>query len=242
MWWGGQCPPARFLVPLVPVLGVCAALRADSASPIQGLARWRFVLAALGLAIAVFAVARPGDLLLLNRGDRPTRLWTALSGDAEVGRYLPSLVTASPEEDRVAMVWVAVLAALFALDAAARRAPRADRLFTGTGLPLVLLLAAGAGVDYWARRGGQSTPAPEVKILTSFDPAMSGAIGNVGLDGVEPARLVTHLWERRRIIVTPIVHEEFRGIRVTPNVYTTLGEVDAFAEEMERVIARGLTA
>jgi hypothetical protein len=27
---------------------------------------------------------------------------------------------------------------------------------------------------------------------------------------------------------------------VTPNVYTTLGEVDVFAEEMERVIAKGL--
>jgi hypothetical protein len=29
---------------------------------------------------------------------------------------------------------------------------------------------------------------------------------------------------------------------VTPNVYTTLGEVDAFAEEMELVIAKGLPA
>jgi len=93
--------------------------------------------------------------------------------------------------------------------------------------------------DRWMRRlAGQKG----VRILTSFDPAMSGAIGNVGLEGVEPAKLVAHLWDRRRIIVTPIVHEEFSGIRVTPNVYTTLGEVDAFAEEMEKVIARGLTA
>jgi selenocysteine lyase/cysteine desulfurase len=57
---------------------------------------------------------------------------------------------------------------------------------------------------------------------------------------VDPNKLVTHLWDKRRIIVTPIVHEEFRGLRVTPNVYTTLQEVDAFAEEMERVIASGL--
>lgn len=91
--------------------------------------------------------------------------------------------------------------------------------------------------DRWMRRlDGQEG----VRILTSFDPAMSGAIGNVALEGVEPARLAAHLWDRRRIIVTPIVHEEFRGIRVTPNVYTTLGEVDAFSEEMERVIRNGL--
>jgi selenocysteine lyase/cysteine desulfurase len=93
--------------------------------------------------------------------------------------------------------------------------------------------------DRWMRRlQGQKG----VRILTSFDPAMSGAIGNVSLDGIEPARLAAHLWDRRRIIVTPIVHEEFSGIRVTPNVYTTLGEVDVFVEEMERVTARGLAA
>ena len=153
MWWGGQCPPARFLVPLVPLLAACAGLRVDPASAPRGIARWRWVLAGLGLAIALFTAARPGELLLLNRGDRPTRLWAALSADVDVGRYLPSLVTARPDEDRVAMVWVATLAVLLALDAAARRSPRVDRWFSGTALPVVLLLAAGAAIDGWARGG-----------------------------------------------------------------------------------------
>ena len=153
MWWGGQCPPGRFLVPLVPLLAAFSALRAGPAAALRGLARWRRVLAGLGLAVALFAAARPGELLLLNRGDRPTRLWTVLSGDTDVGGYLPSLVTARPDEDRVALVWAAVLAILLALDARARGAPRVDRLFAGTGLPILLLLAAGAGIDYWARRG-----------------------------------------------------------------------------------------
>jgi isopenicillin-N epimerase len=43
-----------------------------------------------------------------------------------------------------------------------------------------------------------------------------------------------------RIIVTPIAHEEFQGIRVTPNVYTTLGEIDAFSVAMEKVIQSGI--
>jgi selenocysteine lyase/cysteine desulfurase len=93
--------------------------------------------------------------------------------------------------------------------------------------------------DRWMRRlSGQG----RVRIHTSFDPAMSCAIGNVGVEGVDTAKLAQHLWDKRRIIVVPILHEEFQGLRVTPNVYTTLEEVDVFAEEMERVIARGLPA
>ena len=93
--------------------------------------------------------------------------------------------------------------------------------------------------DRWMRRlsGGKG-----VQLHTSFDPAMGCAIGNVGLEGIHPEALTTHLWDRRRIIVTPILHEEFQGLRITPNVYTTLGEVDAFGDEMEKVIVRGLPA
>jgi selenocysteine lyase/cysteine desulfurase len=93
--------------------------------------------------------------------------------------------------------------------------------------------------DRWMKRlSGQKG----VRIHTSFDPAMSCAIGNVGLEGVDTAKLAQHLFDRRRVIVVPILHEEFQGLRVTPNVYTTLDEVDVFAEEMERVIAKGLPA
>jgi hypothetical protein len=150
MWWGGQCPPARFLVPAVPLLAV--ALAARVAHSRAGLARWRWALVAIGVTTAVAMTARPGALLLLNRGDRPTRLWTALSGDRPLGGYLPSLVSASPDEVRVAIVWVVALAVLLALDALARRRERVDRWFGGLGLPIVLLLAVGLAVDGWARR------------------------------------------------------------------------------------------
>src|SRR5437667_12597847 len=93
--------------------------------------------------------------------------------------------------------------------------------------------------DRWARRLERQKG---VRILTSFDPAQSCGLANVSLEGVDPGKLATHLWDKRRIIVTPIVHDEFRGLRVTPNVYTTLQEIDAFAEEMERVAAAGLPA
>jgi len=149
MWWGGQSPPARFVVPLVPVLAIAAALRLAESE--RGLARWAWPLASLGLVLAVFATARPGALLLLNRGDRPTRLWAALSGDLPVERYLPSLVRGTPEEWRVAAIWMVALLFLVALDRLALRRDPLDRLFRGLGLPLCVLLAASALVDYWAR-------------------------------------------------------------------------------------------
>jgi hypothetical protein len=149
MWWGGQSPAGRFLVPLVPVLAIAAALRMAESE--RGLARWAWPLASLGLGLALFATARPGALLLLNRGDRPTRLWSALSGTAPVERYLPSLVGGSGEDWRVAGLWLATLAVLLAVDRLALRRAGVDRLFRGLGLPLCLLLVVSLLVDYWAR-------------------------------------------------------------------------------------------
>ena len=41
-------------------------------------------------------------------------------------------------------------------------------------------------------------------------------------------------------MTTPIVHPEFNGLRVTPNVYTTLPEVDLFSEKIEAALRNGL--
>jgi hypothetical protein len=150
MWWGGQCPPGRLLVPVVPLL--CLAVGSRVAQGERGLVRWRFGLAAAGLALLLYAAWDPGALRLVNRGDRPTRLWADLSGEGDLGRYLPSLVFANPEETRVAVVWAAVLALLLVLDRLALTKDKVDRLFVGPALLLSLLLSVGALVDYWARR------------------------------------------------------------------------------------------
>jgi hypothetical protein len=41
-------------------------------------------------------------------------------------------------------------------------------------------------------------------------------------------------------VTTPIVHPEFDGLRITPNVYTTLDEVDLFAEKTLEAIRNGV--
>ena len=120
------------------------------------IARWRALLLAAGYGILVYGVLEPGRMLLLGRRSKPSRLWTALSGEGDLNRYLPSL-SHHPEaaEIRVALLWVAALASLLVLDALSRSRPWADRAFGGLALPLAVLLLVGAGVDHWARRGDQ---------------------------------------------------------------------------------------
>ncbi len=85
---------------------------------------------------------------------------------------------------------------------------------------------------YWENR---LTQLPRIRLHTPLDDAQSCAIGTVEIDGVDPVVLAQKLFNDHRIFVTPIVHDEFRGIRVTPNVYTTFEELDRFCEAMEAV-------
>lgn len=81
---------------------------------------------------------------------------------------------------------------------------------------------------------------PRIQLHTSLDPALSCAIGTVGIDGLKPGDIVSKLWADYRIIVTPITvgpgdKPEYAGVRVTPNVYTTLDDVDTFIGAMEKL-------
>ncbi len=78
---------------------------------------------------------------------------------------------------------------------------------------------------------------PGVKILNSEDPEQSCGIGFVSVDGFDATELSAHLWQQNRIWTTAIdTPGEYQGLRITPNVYTTLEEIDTFAEVMEKLI------
>ena len=85
--------------------------------------------------------------------------------------------------------------------------------------------------DRWATRLAAH---PKIRIHTNLDPAHSCAIGTVQVEGVKTPSVVDALWTKWRILATPIVHSEYEGVRVTPNVYTTIEEVDTFSAAMEQ--------
>ena len=91
--------------------------------------------------------------------------------------------------------------------------------------------------DRWAKRLMKND---RVKLHTSLDPRFSCGIGTVQVVGIETPKLAQHLWDRYRILVTPIVHPDFEGLRVTPSVYTTLQEIDSFCDAMERAVEKGI--
>src|SRR5260370_9141988 len=90
---------------------------------------------------------------------------------------------------------------------------------------------------YWMNR---LKDVPKIRFNTSLDPNQMCAIANMQVEGLDQSAVGSYLFSKHRIITTPITHDECKGIRITPNVYTTLNELDRFCEQMELIARKGL--
>jgi len=81
-----------------------------------------------------------------------------------------------------------------------------------------------------------------VKLLTPYDPAQSCGLASFTPGSLDVGKLAGFMFDKHRIIVTPIAHPEFNCLRITPNVYTTLAEIDRFGDVMEDVLRKGMPA
>jgi isopenicillin-N epimerase len=89
---------------------------------------------------------------------------------------------------------------------------------------------------------------PRIKIHSSLEPGQTWGLAYVGIDGIAAPRISSFLWDKYRIIVAamtagryPAQQFDFQGIRVTPNVYTTLEEIDTFVMAMQDALKNGVT-
>ncbi len=87
--------------------------------------------------------------------------------------------------------------------------------------------------EMWTARVGEL---PGVKILTSPDPAQSCGIVLVSVQGKPTRKFADDLFDKYRIFTVPIVRKDFEGLRVTPNIYTTVREVEMFVGAMEKMV------
>jgi selenocysteine lyase/cysteine desulfurase len=77
---------------------------------------------------------------------------------------------------------------------------------------------------------------PRVRLHTSLRRGRAYAIAMVQVEGIEPGKLYDELWTKHRIITSPTKWAGVEGLRVTPNVYTTLDEIDRFVEVMQTLL------
>lgn len=77
--------------------------------------------------------------------------------------------------------------------------------------------------NYWM---SQVAEVPGIQFFTSPDPAWSCAIGNFGFEGKKPGEIADILFSKYKIHSVAIEWEKVKGVRITPNVYTTTDELD----------------
>lgn len=81
--------------------------------------------------------------------------------------------------------------------------------------------------DYWM---GKIKDHPGVSFYTSMKPEFACGLGNFSIRAITPAEIQQKLFSKYKIYTISIDWENIQGVRVTPNVYTTLRELDYFAE------------
>ena len=85
--------------------------------------------------------------------------------------------------------------------------------------------------DRWAHRLAQN---PKCRILHSADPAQSCGIGFLSFQGADFQKIHDALWTKYSIVTAAVGHAEYSGLRITPHVYSTLRDIDYFADMVEK--------
>ena len=89
---------------------------------------------------------------------------------------------------------------------------------------------------------------PKVKVLSeTSEPAQCWGVMAVNIEGIDVRQLAKFLMDKYKIIVVPLVGGappnsvfDYQALRVSPNVYTTLEEIDTFIEAMEEAVKSGV--
>ena len=92
--------------------------------------------------------------------------------------------------------------------------------------------------DRWAKQ--LLAASDRVSMITEIGPTKSGAIGVFSVAGLDMGKLGGWLLDKHKIVTTPMVTDEFNGMRITPNVYNTVDEVDLFADRVTKAIRQGI--
>jgi isopenicillin-N epimerase len=93
--------------------------------------------------------------------------------------------------------------------------------------------------DRWAKQLLDFSP--RVKFWTPVgEGAASCGIALVNVDGLDYGKLYGFLFGKHQIVTSPTGHPQFNGVRVSPNIYSSIDELDVFVDAMKYAITKGV--
>ena len=190
MWWGGSSAPARFLVPLVPLL---APMIATAIARARGLVKANvWLLIVLSLLIPAAALAGPDRLLLFSDPHGSGRLFEHLQGSVPLTAMIPTFTDEDwrtpfvhlwPWFGAVAVAWIAAMLV-------ARRSTSLLTLVAAEAVTFVIIAAVLVGpVPVEAR--GDAVTRGRLALMDAFDPHRLRAFDYAALSKLSADRWLT---------------------------------------------------
>jgi len=121
---------------------------------------------------------------------------------------------------------------------------------TGT-IPVYHDLTIEDAIDYYTMLGGERKEArlrflqeywtskvrnyKNIKVNTPVESHRACGIANVGIESIKPADLAKRLLDEYKVFTVAIDYANVQGCRITPNVFTTIDELDVFVEALKEM-------
>ena len=188
MWWGGSSAPARFLVPIVPLLAPMIAAGIMSTRTVAGRATW-MLLGAISVFIGIAGALGTGRLLY-SEPHGFARMLEAIQGSAPLAAAIPTFTQEAWLAPALHLVpWVA--AAILAIGAGALLARWVfDELWIALTVILVFtIVAASVGSAVPAEARVEARTRGALDLLDDFDPLRARAF-----DYAQMTRLSAQNW------------------------------------------------
>ncbi|PWT79982.1 MAG: hypothetical protein C5B57_13000, partial [Blastocatellia bacterium] len=192
MWWGGSSAPARFLVPILPLLaGPMAAFFSRPRGRVGHATATLFV--AFSVTIAAIGTAMPARGFLFSTPHGTARLLEAVVGGGPLAEALPSFT----EENWVAPLGRTVpwcIAAAVALGIAGYIASRAPRLtaFWIAGIEVVTFIFVGSLLTSPASAAGREAIVTRgrIELMNAYDPDRLRGWDYKRMSGIDPPHML----------------------------------------------------
>jgi hypothetical protein len=189
MWWGGSSAPARFFVPIVPVLAPMVAVSFAGAQR-AGRSAVVAVLASIGVLISLAAAAGRDPYLFFSDPHGVSRLFAWLQGSAPLTAAFPTFTDENWTAPLVRLLpWIVALAAAAAVALAGRARSRYASLVSAFAAFLIVAAITAAPVSADAKL--EAATRGRATLMNAFDPERLRGFDYASRSKLTPAQWIS---------------------------------------------------